>query len=154
MYQEPYRDQEPGQAYYEDVPPGHTQPYPPPASLRLSEPAPAPSPRRGFQWLALACCLVSIASLVLAAWVWSAQSSARQAAARQATQMAQLRHALAKARASDARSLTGLAGQVSGMDSALNALAPYNRVCSQYLTGPNGGPTTFYFPCSDVKPGG
>ena len=79
MYREPYQDQEPGQAYYEDVPPGHTQPYPPPASLRLSEPAPAP--RRVFPWLAVACCLVSIASLALAAWVWSAQSSARQVVA-------------------------------------------------------------------------
>jgi hypothetical protein len=151
MYPGPYGDQEPGQAYYEDVPPGHTQPYPPPpASLRLSEPAPAP--RRGGPWLAVACCLVSIASLVLAAWVWSAQSSARQAAARQAAQIAQLRQALGKARASDARSLSGLAGQVSGMDSALNALAQFNTVCSQYLTGPSGGPTTFYFPCTDQKP--
>jgi hypothetical protein len=150
MYQEPYRDQEPGQAYYEDVPPGHTQPYPPPAaSLRLSEPAPAP--RRGAPWLAVACCLVSIASLVLAAWVLSAQSSARQAAARQAAQIAQLRQALGKERASDARSLSGLAGQVSGMDSALNALAPYNRVCSTDLTGPNG-PADFFFLCTDQKP--
>jgi len=150
MYQGPYGDQEPGQAYYEDVPPGHTQPYPPPASLRLSEPAPAP-PRRGVPWLAVVCCLVSIASLALAAWVWSAQSSVRQTAARQAAQIAQLRQELGKARASDARSLSGLAGQVSGMDSALNALAPYNRVCSTDLTGPNG-PAQFYFLCTDQKP--
>src|SRR6266700_31301 len=102
-----YPDQEPGQAYYEDVPPGHTQPYPPPASLRLA--APPPAPRRGAPWLAVACCLVSIASLVLAAWVWSAQTSARQTAAGQAAQIAQLRQALGKARASDARSLSGLA---------------------------------------------
>jgi hypothetical protein len=150
MYQGPYGDQEPGQAYYEDVPPGHTQPYPPqPASLRLSEPA--PPPRRAAPWLAVICCVVSIASLVLAAWVWSAQSSALQAAARQAAQIAQLRQALGKARASDARSLTGLASQVSGMDSALNALAPYNRVCSTDLTGPNG-PAEFFFLCTDQKP--
>jgi hypothetical protein len=150
MYQGPYGDQEPGQAYYEDVPPGHTQPYPPPpASLRLSEPAPAP--RRGARWLAVACCLVSIAALVLAAWVWSAQSSARQAAAWQAAQIAQLRQELGKARAADARSLSGLAGQVSGMDSALNAMAPYNRVCSTDLTGPNG-PAEFFFACTDQKP--
>jgi hypothetical protein len=152
MYREPYQDQEPGQAYYEDVPPGHTQPYPPPASLRLSEPAPVP-PRRVFPWLAVTCCLASIASLALAAWVWSAQTSARQTAARQAAQITQLRTELGKARAADARSLTGLAGQVSGMDSAMAALAPYNRVCSTDLTGPNG-PAQFYFLCTDVKPGG
>jgi hypothetical protein len=150
MYQGPYGDQEPGQAYYEDVPPGHTQPYPPPASLRLSEPAPAP-PRRGFPWLAVACCLVSIASLVLAAWVWSAQSSARQAAARQAAQIAQLRAGLARAQSRNASGLAGLASQISGMDSALNALAPYNRVCSTDLTGPNG-PAEFFFLCTDQKP--
>jgi hypothetical protein len=97
MYQEPYRDQEPGQAYYEDVPPGHTQPYPPqPASLRLSEPPPAPPPRRGVPWLAVACCLVSIAALLLAGYVLLAQSSVRDTAARQAAQITQLRQALGK----------------------------------------------------------
>jgi hypothetical protein len=150
MYQGPYGDQEPGQAYYEDVPLGHTQPYPPPpTSLRLSEPA--PPPRRGVPWLAVACCLVSIASLLLVAWVLSAQSSARDTAARQAAQIAQLRQALDKARVSDARSLSGLASQVSGIDSALNALAPYSKVCSTDLTGPNG-PAQFFFMCSDRQP--
>lgn len=144
-----YPDPEPGQAYYEEVPPGHTQPYPPPASLRLSEPPPAP--RRVVPWLAVACCLVSIASLLLAAWVWSAQTSARNTAARQAAQVTQLRQELARAQAADARSLSGLAGQVSGMDSALNALAPFSKVCSTDLTGPNG-PAQFYFACTDTKP--
>jgi hypothetical protein len=144
-----YPDQEPGQAYYEDVPPGHTQPYPPPASLRLSEPAPAP--RRGVPWLAVACCCASIAALVLAAWVWSAQSSARQTAVRQSAQIAQLRTELGKAQSRVAGSISGLAGQVSSMDSTLNALAPYNRVCSTDLTGPNG-PAEFFFLCTDTKP--
>jgi hypothetical protein len=150
MYQEPYRDQDPGQAYYEDVPPGHAQPYPPPpASLRLSEPAAAP--RRGVPWLALACCLVSIASLLLAGYVWSAQSSARQAAARQATQIAQLRQTLARAQSGNAKTISGLAGQVSGIGSTLNAMAPYSKICSTDLTGPNG-PAEFFFLCTDQKP--
>jgi hypothetical protein len=34
----------------------------------------------------------------------------------------------------------------------LSLLAPYNMTCSQYLTGPNGGPSTFYLPCR-LKPG-
>ena len=146
-----YPDQQPGQAYYEDVPPGHTQPYASPASLRLSEPPPAPSQRRGAGWLAVACCLVSIAALALAAWVWTGQTSVRDTAARQAAQITQLRQELGKARAADARSLSGLAGQVSQMDSALNAIAPYNRVCSTDLTGPNG-PAQFFFLCTDQKP--
>jgi hypothetical protein len=151
MYQEPYRDQDPGQAYYEDVPPGHAQPYPPPpASLRLSEPAAAP--RRAAPWLAVACCLVSIASLLLAAWVLSAQSAARDTAARQAAQIAQLRQELGKTRAADARSLTGLSGKVNAIGITVSGLSSFGLTCSQYLTGPNGGPTTFYFPCSDTKP--
>jgi type II secretory pathway pseudopilin PulG len=104
-------------------------------------------------WLAVACALASIAALVLAAWVWSAQSSARDTAARQAAQITQLRQALARAQSGSARSISGLAGQVSGMDSALNAMAPYSKICSTDLTGPNG-PAEFFFQCTDQKPGG
>jgi hypothetical protein len=64
-----------------------------------------------------------------------------------------LRQTLARAQSGNAKSISGLAGQVSGMDSALNALAPYNRVCSTDLTGPNG-PAQFYFTCTDQRPGG
>jgi len=151
MYQGPYGDQEPGQAYYEDVPPGHTQPYPPPpASLRLSEPAPAP--RRGVPWLAVACCLVSIASLLLAAWVLSMFQSYKGTVAAQIRQVQQAQQKADRAASGNTRSISGLAGQVSGMDSTLNAIAQFSTVCSQYLTGPNGGPTTFYFPCTLQKP--
>jgi hypothetical protein len=151
MYQGPYGDQEPGQAYYEDVPPGHTQPYPPqPASLRLSEPA--PPPRRAAPWLAVICCVVSIASLVLAAWVWSAQSSARQAAARQAAQIAQLRQALGKAQSSNARSISGLAGQVGDMNATVNGMAQFTDRCPSLFNDPNGQPRQYWVPCTDQKP--
>ena len=48
--------------------------------------------------------------------------------------------------------MDGLAGKVSTISAALNALAQFDTVCSQYLTGPSGGPTTFYLPCTDQKP--
>jgi hypothetical protein len=34
---------------------------------------------------------------------------------------------------------------------AMSALAPFNKVCSTDLTGPQG-PAQFYFLCSDQKP--
>jgi hypothetical protein len=72
-------------------------------------------------------------------------------------QIAQLQRAVASAQAaSRGRASTGqvdaLAGKVSTISAALSALAQFNTVCSQYLTGPSGGPTTFYFPCTDAKP--
>ena len=74
-----------------------------------------------------------------------------------ANQMTQMRQALSTAQSTqskDANSIANLSGQLSSAEAELNLLTPYNMTCSQYLTGPNGGPTTFYFPCSDVKPGG
>ena len=72
-------------------------------------------------------------------------------------QIAQLQRDVASAQAaSRGRASTGqvdgLAGKVSTISAALSALAPYSQVCSQYLTGPSGGPTTFYLPCTDQKP--
>jgi hypothetical protein len=73
------------------------------------------------------------------------------------TQIRQLQRAVASAQAASrgsasASQVDGLAGKVSTISGALNALAQFNTVCSQYLTGPNGGPTTFYFACTDTKP--
>lgn len=39
-------------------------------------------------------------------------------------------------------------GKDAGIDNALAVLAPYNKICTQDLTGPNG-PAAFYFPCID-----
>jgi len=72
-------------------------------------------------------------------------------------QIDRLKRAVASAQAASrgrasASQVDGLAGKVSTISAALNALAQFNTVCSQYLTGPNCGPTTFYFPCTDQKP--
>ena len=72
-------------------------------------------------------------------------------------QIRQLQQAVASAQAASrgrasASQVDGLAGKVSTISAALNALAQFDTVCSQYLTGPSGGPTTFYFPCTDQKP--
>ena len=72
-----------------------------------------------------------------------------------ATQMTQLRHAVASAQTAqskDANSISNLSDQISSASGELVLLAPYRMTCEQYLTGPNGGPTTFYLPCTDVKP--
>jgi hypothetical protein len=53
-----------------------------------------------------------------------------------------------------ASSNASLSQQVSGLDSSVNSVLPLSRytgVCSQYLTGANGGPQTFYFPCTAQK---
>jgi hypothetical protein len=70
------------------------------------------------------------------------------------TQISQLRHALSTAQSAQSKSdssLSGLSKKVTGIDNALAALAPYSKICSQALTGPNG-PAAFYFLCTDQKP--
>jgi len=53
--------------------------------------------------------------------------------------------------ASNSQRLTGLSTRVNGIRSDVNILGnqlgSYAEVCSQYLTGSNGNPATFYFPC-------
>lgn len=69
-------------------------------------------------------------------------------------QMQQLQQAVANAQQdsqSNASSLNSQAGKISTINAALSALAPYYKVCSQALVGPNG-PAQFYFLCSDQKP--
>src|SRR6185437_3077494 len=90
---------------------------------------------------------VSAASLTL---LLSYKSSAQ-------AQVSQLQRAVASAQAASrgsasASQVDGLAGKVSSLNTAMTAMAVFNTVCSQYLTGPSGGPTTFYFPCTDTKP--
>jgi hypothetical protein len=71
-----------------------------------------------------------------------------------ATQMSQLRQALSTAQSAQSKSessLSGLSGKITGINNALAALAPYNTVCSQDLTGPSGQ-AAFYFLCTDQKP--
>jgi hypothetical protein len=65
-------------------------------------------------------------------------------------QITQIRHTLASTQTAQSKSaitIKSLSGQISSQDGELALLAPYDMVCSQYLTGPNGGPATFTFPC-------
>lgn len=65
-------------------------------------------------------------------------------------QMTQMRHTLTTAQTAqskNAKNIAAMSGQISTAESALQPLTPYDAICSQYLTGPNGGPATFTFPC-------
>ncbi len=71
-------------------------------------------------------------------------------------QMTQLRHAVATAQTAQSKNASRfgeLSSRISSAEGQLVLIAPYTMVCSQYLTGPNGGPATFYFPCGMQKPG-
>jgi hypothetical protein len=71
-------------------------------------------------------------------------------------QVTQLRHALVSAQTAQSKSavvIKNLSGRLSSAEGVLIPLAPYNMTCSTYLTGPTGGPATFWFPCSASKPG-
>lgn len=69
-------------------------------------------------------------------------------------QIRQLQQAVSNAQAAsqgNVSSLNGLSGKVGSINAALSALAPYSKICSTDLTGPNG-PEQFYFLCTDQKP--
>jgi hypothetical protein len=70
-----------------------------------------------------------------------------------ATQMTQMRHVIGQEQAERSNGYNSLNNRFTGMAGIVSAIEAYNMTCSQYLTGPNGGPATFSFPCSDVKPG-
>jgi uncharacterized protein DUF5753 len=67
-----------------------------------------------------------------------------------ASQMTQVNHAVTSdrtAQTKNASTINNLSGRVSTAEAQMVLLTPYDLVCSQYLTGPNGGPSTFTFPC-------
>lgn len=69
------------------------------------------------------------------------------------TQIHQLQQAVSNAQAAsqgNASGLNGLSGKVSTIDAGMAALAPFSKICSTDLTGPNG-PEQFYFLCTDQK---
>jgi hypothetical protein len=70
--------------------------------------------------------------------------------------MTKVNHAVTSAQTAQsksARSISDLSGRISSAENELILLSPYGMVCSTYLTGPSGGPATFWFPCSPQKPG-
>lgn len=109
--------------------------------------------RKHVDWrLAGAYITAAIAIGVACACLWVLHSYKNTVA----DQMTQLRHAVTSAQTAQSKSATdigNLSGQLSNAEAQLALLTPYNMVCQQYLTGPGGGPTTFYLPCSMQKPG-
>ncbi len=67
-------------------------------------------------------------------------------------QIAQLQQAVSNAQAASQASIGSQAAEIRRLNAALSALAQFSTVCSQYLTGPGGGPATFYFPCTQTRP--
>ena len=109
------------------------------------------SPGRGPVIFAAAVALLGLAVSAASLTLLLSYKSTAQA------QVRQLQRAVASAQAASrgsasASQVDGQAAKISRLDTAMAAIAQFSTVCSQYLTGPNGGPTTFYFPCSDTKP--
>jgi hypothetical protein len=70
-----------------------------------------------------------------------------------AAQMTQMRQAIQQGETNGTNNYNSLNSRLNGMAGVISAIEAYNMTCSTYLTGPNGGPATFYFACSEVKPG-
>jgi hypothetical protein len=73
-----------------------------------------------------------------------------------AAQMMRVNHAVTSvqtAQSKDAKNIKNLGQEYNGMTGVVSAITAFDMTCSNYLTGPNGGPTTFFFPCTDQKPG-
>ncbi len=109
------------------------------------------SPGRGPVIFAAAVALLGLAVSAASLTLLLSYKSTAQAQVRQLQQAVASAQAATQGRAS-ASQVDSQAAKISRLDTAMAAIAQFSTVCSQYLTGPNGGPTTFYFPCSDQKP--
>src|SRR5260370_19453723 len=108
-------------------------------------------PSRKAPWLALGAYFAGFLGVALAAVCLALFLSYRSTAT---TQIRQLQEAAASAQVdnqSNISSLNALSGKVNTIDAGMAALAPYDQVCSQDLTGANG-PAQFFFLCTDQKP--
>ena len=108
------------------------------------------SPGRGPLVFALIAGLLGIAVGVASLTFMLSYRSTAQA------QIRQLQAAVANAQAGNqgnAQQLNGLSNKITGIDAGMAAVAQFNQVCSQDLTGP-AGPAQFWFACSDQRPGG
>jgi len=92
--------------------------------------------------------LLGVASLAL---LVSYRSTATAQMNQMRQELSQEQSNLDKAQSGNASSISGLSNKISAIDAAMSALAPYSKVCSTDLTGPNG-PAQFFFMCSDTKP--
>ncbi len=128
-----------------------TTPYGPPQTARVAHHI----FRHGSSRLVIFAVIAGLFGLALSAASMTLLVSYRSTATAQINQMrqelGQEQSNLSKAQSSDAGSYNGLSGKVSAINTAMAALAPYSKVCSTDLTGPNG-PAQFWFLCSDQHP--
>ena len=131
---------------YEQQPDYTTQPH-------YAAPAHVVGDRRQADWRLIGAYIIAafgVGCAIVCLWLLSSFKQVY------ASQMAQMNHALATARtaqAKNASTIKNLSGWISSAEAELLLLSPYGMVCSTYLTGPSGGPATFWFPCSAQKPG-
>jgi hypothetical protein len=125
------------------------------ASKAYSRPPDIPGSRGWPRWAlpvttAIACISLGVAIAAVAVLLsWKSASTAQ--ADRMQNQLATVSSQLQAARTANSASVGGLAAKVSSIDAAMAALAQFNQVCSQDLTGANG-PAQFFFLCTDQKP--
>jgi septal ring factor EnvC (AmiA/AmiB activator) len=105
-----------------------------------------------MQRLIMLACLAAAAAVALVAWNMLAPRPVDHSAARQIAQMQQALIKQGKALIKAQQDNASLADRLSAVEGGMASLAPFDKVCSQYLTGPNGGPSTFFFLCTDQKP--
>jgi hypothetical protein len=108
--------------------------------------------RQSINWVTAGAYIIGALGVGVAIVCLLFVSSFKSVYANQMTQMRQALTAAQSTQSKDANNIANLSGQLSSAEAELNLLTPYSLTCSQYLTGPNGGPSTFYFPCR-LKPG-
>ena len=104
---------------------------------------------RGSIIVALIAVVVSAAALT---FTFVSRSSADSQISQLRAAIATMQRQQSQANGKMSGQVRDLSGKISSAGSVLAMLSPYGMICSQYLTGPNGGPQTFYFPCVNQKP--
>jgi hypothetical protein len=111
-------------------------------------------PRR-LNWLLIAAYLAGIAGLALGVTVLVLLLVTESSTNAQLTQLKQEISGMNTRVGKISDSSSSLSRQAGGLSNSVNSLLPlssYTTICSQYLTGPNGGPATYYFPCTGTRP--
>jgi hypothetical protein len=144
----PYDDDEPEYPAPEYTVPGreHTAPYAGRPSVTIRPPAPRKTP-----WLAIGAYLIGLLGVVLGVTCFALLLSLKGSTG---TQLHAMRQALDSARSASASlnaSVNSLNGKLAAIQNAVAVQAQFSSVCTQDLTGQNGQPAAFLFPC-EQKP--
>jgi hypothetical protein len=111
-----------------------------------------PQPARKARWAVIGAYIVGALGLTAAGvslyLFLSYKSSAAAQLGQMRQQVSQANQALADERSQAANTYNALYTKINSVSS----LAPYGMVCSQYFTSPNGGPATYWIPCTDRRP--